>query len=106
MGKSVSKKRQQPPTHKEETWTTDDDEEPTRKVVMNLLGSMSSKVGAYEKRLGEMTSKTTAQATFTAHLAPSTSRVLKKGTTQSQPTSAALDGFPDMVKEVRNRVAN
>ena len=67
-GKSVSKKKQQPPvhlTHEEETWTTDDEEESSLKSVIDLLGSMSSRMGAYEERLGEMTSETTAQAIFT-----------------------------------------
>ena len=82
---SVSKKREQPPihiTHEEEPWTTDDEEEPFLKAVMELLGSMSSRMAAYEKRLGEMTSETTAQAIFTAPLEPSTSGVLNEGTTQ------------------------
>ena len=52
-GKSVSKKRQQPPVHfttGEETWTTEDEEEPSLKAVITLLGTMSSRMAAYEKR--------------------------------------------------------
>ena len=67
---------------------------------------MSSRIGAYEKRLGEMTSETTAQGIFTAPLAASNNRVPNDGTTQSQPMSAALDNFLDMAEEVRTRVAN
>ena len=79
-------KRQQPPVHlttEEETWTTEDEEEQSLKAVMTLLGTMSSRMGAYEKRLEEVTSETTAQVTFTAPrpTAPSTSRARDEGTT-------------------------
>ena len=86
-------------------WTTEHEEEQSLKTVMTLLETMSSRMGAYEKRLKEATSVTTDQVTFTATTALSTSRARDEGTTQSQPLSAPQDGFPDVAEEVTTRVA-
>ena len=74
---------------------------------MDLLGTMSSRMGAYEKRLEEMTTcrAVTAQAVFTAPSEPSTSRVLNGGGTQRCLTAAAPDSFPDVAEVVRVIVA-
>ena len=85
-------------------WTTEDEEEPSLKAVMTLLGTISSRMGSYEKRLGEVMSETTAQVIFTGPTAPSSTRALDEGTIQGQPPSAPLYGFPDVVEEVRTRV--
>ena len=108
-GKAVYKKRQQPPIHLttvEEMWTTEDEEEPSLKAVMTLLGTMSSRMGDYEKRLLEVMSETTVQAIFTALTAPSTSRALDESTTQGQPPSTPWYSFPDVAVDVRTRVVN
>ena len=73
---------------------------------MTLLGTMSNWMGGYEKRHGEVTSETTAQATFTAPTAPSTIRALGEGTTQGQPLSEPWYGFQDVAETVMTRVAN
>ena len=108
-GKSVAKKRQLPPVHlktKEETWTTEDEEEPSLEAVLTLLETLSRRMGAYEERLEETTSETTAQVRFTAPTASSTSRARVERTTQSQPLSAPQDGFPDVTEEVRTCITN
>ena len=49
--------------------TRDEDKEPPLKSVMELLGSMTSRMGTYERRLEGMTTEPpTAQAVFTAPL--------------------------------------